>query len=239
MTGVPLEEHACQTRPKAPQNHSPRDVHTLTKFWCYRLSVAEDFLPWSHCLSNTFFRHPKSALLKQEETTVYPRLLPKLQRSPFKHYPVASYWKHSHSLFHAEIPPFLTPDKIHLSRFLLSGLRTCASWSSDCHVSSVTFLKMLLFEVSSSWEVMIRDDPSQSTSKITEHKPSIDTWRHEVVHWFPHLHFCDAQHYDGKTIWTKTHQHCKSNVSKNSSKYRYKIWCQGIAVMHSFQLQDM
>ena len=28
MTGVPLEEHACQTRPKAPQNHSPREKHT-------------------------------------------------------------------------------------------------------------------------------------------------------------------------------------------------------------------
>ena len=28
MTGVPLEEHACQTRPKAPQNHSPQDIHT-------------------------------------------------------------------------------------------------------------------------------------------------------------------------------------------------------------------
>ena len=25
-------------RPKAPQNHSPRDIHTLTTFWCYRLS---------------------------------------------------------------------------------------------------------------------------------------------------------------------------------------------------------
>ena len=25
-------------RPKAPQNHSPRDILTLTAFWCYRLS---------------------------------------------------------------------------------------------------------------------------------------------------------------------------------------------------------
>ena len=25
-------------RPKAPQNQSPRDIHTLTSFWCYRLS---------------------------------------------------------------------------------------------------------------------------------------------------------------------------------------------------------
>ena len=42
MTGMPLEEHACQTRPKAPQIHLPRDIHTLTTFWCYRLSfVAE------------------------------------------------------------------------------------------------------------------------------------------------------------------------------------------------------
>ena len=43
MTGMPLEEHACQTRPKAPQIHLPRDFHTLTTFWCYQLSFVADF----------------------------------------------------------------------------------------------------------------------------------------------------------------------------------------------------
>ena len=44
MTGMPLEEHACQTRPKAPEIHLPRVIHTLTTFWCYRLSfVAESW----------------------------------------------------------------------------------------------------------------------------------------------------------------------------------------------------
>ena len=38
MTGMPLEERACQTRPKAPKTHLPRDIHTLTSFWCYWLS---------------------------------------------------------------------------------------------------------------------------------------------------------------------------------------------------------
>ena len=45
MTGMPLEEHACQTRTKAPQIHLLRDIHTLTTFWCYRLFfVAESNL---------------------------------------------------------------------------------------------------------------------------------------------------------------------------------------------------
>ena len=44
MTGMPLEEHACQTRPKAPQIHLPRDIHTLTTFWCYRLSFVAEYL---------------------------------------------------------------------------------------------------------------------------------------------------------------------------------------------------
>ena len=43
MTGVSLEKHACQTRSRAPQNHSPRDIHTLTTFGCHRLSFVADF----------------------------------------------------------------------------------------------------------------------------------------------------------------------------------------------------
>ena len=48
MTGMPLEEHACRTRPKAPQIHLPRDIHTHTTCWCYRLSFVAEPRVCSH-----------------------------------------------------------------------------------------------------------------------------------------------------------------------------------------------
>ena len=47
-----LDVSVCTFRPKAPQNQSPRDIHTLATFWCYRLSFVayllcqEEETPW-------------------------------------------------------------------------------------------------------------------------------------------------------------------------------------------------
>ena len=89
MTGMPLEEYACQTRPKAPQIRLPRDIHTLTTFWCYRLSfVAEgdrresknrssdlstqpDLPQWKSCsrMKPRNFSHPHCQSPRPHDTT--------------------------------------------------------------------------------------------------------------------------------------------------------------------------